>query len=243
MTKEEVGRQAEGEQEPAAPPTPAIASGDSAVAGSAEPSFDADALADKMLEKLVPVLDNKIDARFKSAKDKRLAKVEEILSAVQEAGGDPEKVRGRLEQRELYERLDALEASIRSGGAVGAATEPDIQSDTAKILQDADISFDDPDVAKWAGKSFTSETQALTALKALVTKRAKQGNVTSAATVGAAGKPAPEGDSYAELGERLAELRGKFDEESQKSRREIQAKMAELERDISFVEAKYDAFG
>ena len=206
MTEEEVGRQAEGEQEPAAPPTPAIASGDSAVAGSAEPSFDADALADKMLEKLVPVLDNKIDARFKSAKDKRLAKVEEILSAVQEAGGDPEKVRGRLEQRELYERLDALEASIRSGGAVGAAPEPDIQSDTAEILQKAGISFDDPDVEKWAGKSFTSETQAITALKALVTKRAKQGNVGPAATVGAAGKPAPEGESDDELLERIEKM-------------------------------------
>jgi len=242
MTEEEAGRQAEGEAEPQEVPTPAI-SADSAAAGSAEPSFDAEALADKMLEKLVPVLDNKIDARFKSAKDKRFAKVEEILSAVKEAGDDPEKVRGRLEQADLYDRLDRIEAGMRSGGAVGTAPEPDIQSDTAEILQKAGISFDDPDVAKWASKSFTSEAQALADLRAVVTKRAKQGNVTPSAAVGAAGRPAPEGDSYAELGKQLAGLRGKYDEESQKSRKEIQAKMAELEKGITFVETGTDAFG
>ena len=206
MTEEKAGRQAGDTQEPIAPPTPIVTSGDSAAAGSAETQFDADALVDKMLEKLVPVLDNKIDARFKSAKDKRFAKVEEILLAVKEAGGDPEKVRGRLEQADLYDRLDKIEASVRSGGAVGAATEPDIQSDTADILQKADIPFDDPDVAAWASKSFTSETQAITALKALVTKRAKQGNVTQAATVGAGAQPAPAGESDDELLERIEGL-------------------------------------
>ena len=210
MTEEEVGRQAEGEAEPQELPTPTI-SANSPVAGSAELGFDADALADKMLEKLVPVLDNKIDARFKSAKDKRLAKVEEILSAVQEAGGDPEKVRGRLEQRELYDRLDALEASIRSGGAVGTAPEPDIQSDTAEILQNAGISFDDPTVTEWASKSFASESQALADLRARVTKRAKQGNVTSAATVGSSGAPASDTDEVEAVAAELEKIqRGEY---------------------------------
>lgn len=206
MTEEEVGRQAEGEPEPIAPPTPIVTSGDSTAAGSAETQFDAEALADRMLEKLAPMLDDKIDARFKSAKDKRFAKVEEILSAVKEAGGDPEKVRGRLEQADLYDRLDKIEAGISSGGATGIAPEPDIQSDTAEILQKADISFDDADVAEWADKSFTSETQAITALKALVTKRAKQENVTEAATVGTGAQPAPAGESDDELLEKIDKL-------------------------------------
>jgi len=243
MTEEEVGRQAEVEKEPVAPPTPTVASVESPAAGSAEPSFDAGALVDEMLEKLAPMLDDKIDARFKSAKDKRFAKVEEILTAVKEAGGDPEKVRGRLEQADLYDRLDKIEAGISSGGAVGAAPEPDIQSDTAEILQKADIPFDDPDVAEWASKSFTSEAQALTGLRAVVTKRAKQANVGAAATVGAAGRPVPVGDSYEELGAQLAELRGKFDPESQKSRKEIQSKMDELEPGMTFVEQRFDALG
>jgi len=192
MTEEEVGRQAEGEQEPVAPPVPTVSSGDSAAAGSAAPSFDADALADKLLAKLVPELDDRIDARFKSAKDKRFAKLsksDEILELVERTGGDKDKIREVLDQNELFNRLDALEASIRSGGAVGTAPEPDIQSDTAEILQKAGISFDDPDVAKWASKSFTSEAQALADLRAIVTKRAKQGNVTPAATVGSKGAP------------------------------------------------------
>lgn len=242
MTEEILDVQPTGEGDAQEAPLPTISSSSADVSSEA-PQFDAGALADSVLEKLVPTLDEIVDRRFKSAKDKRFAKVEEILSAVKEAGGDPEKVRGRLEQADLYDRLDKIEAGISSGGAIGIAPEPDIQSDTAEILQKAGISFDDPDVAEWASKSFTSEAQALSGLRAVVTKRARQENVTAAATVGAPGQPVAEGDSYAELGARLAGLRGKFDEESQKSRKEIQAKMGELEKDISFVETGTDAFG
>jgi len=207
MTEEEAGRQAEDTQEPIAPPTPIVTSGDSPAAGSAETQFDADTVVDKLLAKLVPELDNRIDARFKSAKDKRFAKVEEILTAVKEAGGDPDKVRGRLEQADLYDRLDKIEASIRSEGAVGAAPGRADPGKSAEILQKAGISFDDPEVVEWANKkSFTSETQALAALEAIATKRAKQGNVTQAATVGAGAQPAPAGESDDELLERIEGL-------------------------------------
>ena len=202
MTEEILDVQPTGEADSQEAPLPTISSSSADVSSEA-PQFDADALAEKTIEKLVPTLEELIDRRFKSAKDKRFAKVEEILTAVKEAGGDPEKVRGRLEQADLYDRLDKIEAGISSGGAVGAAPEPDIQGDTAEILQKAGISFDDPDVAEWADKSFTSETQAITALKALTTKRAKQANVTQAATVGAGAQPAPPGESDDELLERI----------------------------------------
>ena len=206
MTEEILDVQPKGEGDAQEAPLPTISSSSADVSSEA-PQFDAEALVDEMLEKLAPMLDNKIDARFKSAKDKRFAKVEEILSAVKEAGGDPEKVRGRLEQADLYDRLDKIEAGIRSGGDVGASPEPDIQGDTTEILQKADIPFDDPDVAEWAGKSFTSETQAITALKALVTKRAKQeSGVSQATAVGASSQPAPPGESDDELLERIEKL-------------------------------------
>lgn len=206
MTEEILDVQPKGEGDAQEAPLPTISSS-SADASSEAPQFDAEALASNVIEKLIPTLDEIVDKRFKSAKDKRFAKVEEILSAVKEAGGDPEKVRGRLEQADLYDRLDKIEAGIRSGGDVGASPEPDIQGDTAEILQKAGISFDDPDVAEWAGKSFTSEPQAITALKALVTKRAKQeSGVSQATAVGAGSQPAPAGDTDDELLEKIEKL-------------------------------------
>lgn len=206
MTEEILDVQPTGEGDAQEAPLPTISSSSADVSSEA-PQFDAEALADRMLEKLAPLLDNKIDARFKSAKDKRFAKVEEILLAVKEAGGDPEKVRGRLEQADLYDRLDKIEAGIRSGGAVGAAPEPDIQSDTVEILQKAGIPFDDPDVAKWASKSFTSEAQALADLRAVVTKRARQESaIGQAATVSAGARPAPAGETDDELLDRIGGL-------------------------------------
>jgi len=210
MTEEDVGRQAEGEQEPAAPPTPAIASGDSAAAGSAETQFDAEDLANKVMERIDAILDDKVDARVKSIKDKRLAKLakaDEILEFVELAGGDKAKIQDALAQSELLNRLDAIEERLGSEGAVGAATRRADPDDAAKILQKYDIPFDDPEVEAWASKqSFTSEQQALAALEALGTKRAKQGNVTQAATVGTGAQPAPAGETDDELLERIEGL-------------------------------------
>ena len=236
MTEEILDVQTEGEGEPKEAPLPEISSSSTDVSSEA-PQFDADALAEKTIEKLVPTLEELIDRRFKSAKDKRFAKVEEILSAVKEAGGDPEKVRGRLEQADLYDRLDKIEAGISSGGAIGIAPEPDIQSDTAEILQKADIPFDDPDVAEWASKSFTSEAQALTGLRAVVTKRAKQANVGAAATMGSSGVPAPKSGDAEDITAELQAIqhgeRGNpFSPENMNKRAELIKQLNELDPKI-----------
>lgn len=226
-------------------PVPEVSPGPADVSSEA-PGIDVEAFADKVLERIDSVLDDKVDARVKSIKDRRmakLAKADEILEFVELAGGDKEKIRDALNQSELLGRLDAIEERLGSGSAGGSAPARDIQKEAAEILTEADISYDDPSIAEWAAKSFASETQAITALRSVVTKRHKNLNIGPAATVGAAGRPAASGDSYAELGEQLAGLRGKFDEESQKSRKEIQSKMAELEKEISFVETGTDAFG
>jgi len=195
MTEEEVGRQAEGEAEAQELPTPVI-SADSTVAGSAEPSFDVDALANKVMEKINAGLDDRVDARVKSMKDRRfntLAKADEILAFVEASGGDVEKVKDTLAQGEMLSRLSAIEERLGSGGAVGAAPGRADPDKSAEILQKAGISFDDPEVVEWANKkSFTSETQAITALEAIATKRAKQANVGPAATVGSGGAPISE---------------------------------------------------
>jgi len=204
MTEEEVGRQAEGEQEPAAPPTPAIASGDSPAAGSAEPSFDVGALGKRLdefdkklsvLEKLPEIVDNRVKSIKDKSINKLLAYADDLEALVQASGGDLEKIRPQLEQRAIFDRLDQIEQKLGTGGATGIASNRADPDDAAEILQKAGISFGDAEVAEWANKSFTSESQAQAALKALVTKRAKQGNVTPAATVGSPGGAPPSADA------------------------------------------------
>lgn len=217
MTEEEVGRQAEGEQEPTAPPTPVVTSGDSTVAGSVEPSFDAGALGKRLdaFEEKLSVLERLpdiVDDRVKSIKDKSINKLlayaDDLEALVQASGGDLEKIRPQLEQRAIFDRLDQLEQKLGLEGAVGAAPQRADPDKSAEILQKAGISFDDPEVVEWANKqSFTSEAQAIAALEALATKRAKQESAIGQATaVGTSAQPAPAGDSDDELLEKIEKL-------------------------------------
>lgn len=237
MTEEEVGRQAEGEREQAAPPVPPIASGDSAVAGSAELSFDADALAESVIEKLSPKIDNMVDARFKSGKDKRFAKVDEIASWVEAAGGDFNKIRGALTETELLGRIEALEAGSRGAGGAAPAMDT-VEAKTAEILDEAGISYDDPVVTELSKKSYKTSDDWYHAINREVAKRVKQANISSAAAVAAPGKSVmvESGEDYESLAGKLGKLRGKFDPESQKLRKEIQSKMESLEPEMTFVD-------
>jgi len=208
MTDEPTDVQPEGEGEVQEPPTPVISAGSTDVS-SAGPSFDADSLADKVLEKLSPTLDSLVDARFKSGKDVRFAKVEVIASWVKESGGDFDKIRGALTESELTTRIEALEAG--SGGAGGTAPATDTvekynPDSAAEILQEAGIAFGDPDVVAWSETSFTSDAQAEIALKSIVSKRAKQASVGPSATVVAGGRPASTEETDDELLERIEVL-------------------------------------
>jgi len=248
MTEETMDAQLEGAEELKAPPMPEISAG-STDAGSAQPGIDADALVEKFIERLDPILDERVDARFKSGKDVRFSKVDEIYDWVKASGGDPEKIRMSLERSAYEERLSALEARLQ-GGAGGAVPAQETQGyrfsedRAAEILSEAGVDWDNPEVVQWTGRTFASETQAEAALKAAVAKGKKQESVGAGASAGPTGASVhPKGDTYEELAEELASLRGKFDPESQNKRREIQSRMANLESEMSFVETRYDALG
>jgi hypothetical protein len=242
MTEDTKDVSVAGEEEVTAPPTPEISAGSPPVS-SEQPGVDVDALADKILERLEPSVDNKIDARFKSGKDTRFSKVDEIYEWVKASGGDPEQIRGALEQSSLRNEIENLKAQI-SSGASGKAPAGNFQADIADILNEAGIEPDDPEVAEWGSKTYTSESEALKSLTRLGVKRAKQGNVTAAAAVSPSGGAAPiEDDSYEGLAAQLAGMRGKYDPETTEKRREIRAKMDELQGSLNIQEVKHDALG
>jgi hypothetical protein len=246
MTEEVQDAQPTGEAEAQELPTPEISAG-STDAGSAQPGLDVETLADKILERLEPVVDDKVDARFKSGKDTRFSKVEEIAAWVKESGGDFEKVRGALTESQLLNRIDALEAQI-SGGAVGTAPAGNFQADIDGILKEAGFDPHSPEAmairTEWSKSQYPSETDALKGLTRHTVKAVKQGNVTAAAAVSPSGSPAPiEDGSYEGLAAELAAMRGQFDPETNKKRREIREKMDELQGSLPIQEAKRDAFG
>ncbi len=197
----------EGEEESQALPIPDISAG-STEAGSAQPGFDADAFEEKFFDRLDGILDDKVDRRFKSDKDRRfntLSKAEEILAAVEVAGGDPEKIRGSLERDALLNRLDAMEEKLSSSGAGGTATIEDAQKqklndEIAELLTDAKaehgVEVSNAELQELVdSKDFRSALEYRNAVSGVIIKKAKQGNIGSGASAGASGSAVtPTGD-------------------------------------------------
>ncbi len=170
-----------------APPVPEVAS--STVAGSDAATVERLAAMEKTLSELPDM----IDSRFKSTKDKSVAglvnKVEEIVSWVEQAGGDPNKIRTDLQISELKGQVAAFEGP---GGAVGTAPTGDAQSlmqgDSTKILNEAGIAFDDPEYLQLvtenagAGRENWNNTLSVFAVRR-ARKGLKSGSVTAAAAV------------------------------------------------------------
>lgn len=159
MTENEMDALLEGAQEPAAAPLPVVPSGGSLEAGSEPSGPDVSAVVQALQAEVAELrkqvskdaLDAAVDARFKSGKDKRLAKVDEIYEWVQASGGDPKKIEKDLQIRDLASRLEAVEGGSR--GAVGAAPELDndwskAQAETDIILRNAGIASDDPNYSQ-----------------------------------------------------------------------------------------------
>lgn len=242
MTEEQRDALPEGAAEEQERPTPVVSSGLPAV-GSEGPGLDSATLVTdisaQVMAGITEALPELIDRRFKSAKDKRFAKVEEILDAVKEAGGDPSKIEGRLRDQDLYSRLDSIEALLSSeaGGAaldLGGQEQRFPIAKAEKILNDAGGSWDDPAVKAWSESQFSSDAQAEIALKAALSKQAKQAGITSAATVGSPGVSAPAilSDDMGELAAELSEIQGgknPFSAENIKRADEIVAKLNELD--------------
>jgi hypothetical protein len=233
---------AEGAQEPKAPPVPDISAG--STQESSEPrGIDEDALAAKVVGQIQEVLPELIDRRFKSAKDKRLAKVEEILDAVKLSGGDPAKVQESLYRDDLLERISQLESRLSSGADRGRSGTPDearerLESATLEILVELEkkygVSLSEEEVSELAGsKTFRSEKQWLEAVGETAMKKAKQSTPSGSAVVAPSGSPAVSGSAEDVAGELQRIQRGEkgnpFSPENIKRREELKAKLNELE--------------
>jgi hypothetical protein len=193
------------EQEPGKKPIPDV-SGGSADAGSATTGPDVSSLVKELAEVKARLdkLPDDIDARFKSGKDKRFAKVDEIYEWAKKAGGDPKKIEDAVERQVLLERLEALEQPTGSGGAPGRATAEDIESKTAEFLNDlkdrSGIELTDEDLKTvWGGKRYTRFEEASADVERFAWKKAKQANVGAGAAATGGGKQVTQSDTDDEL--------------------------------------------
>ena len=144
-------------------PPPAMPSESSPSESSAQPGPDVSALVEAEVKKAISSLDqdldNRVDARFKSGKDRRFAKVDEIYQWVEAAGGNVEAIKQDLQISELRETLQTMQSGPQ--GDVSASPPMDsewtvAQAKTDIILKNAGIAPDDPEynvmVAQYQGK-------------------------------------------------------------------------------------------
>lgn len=200
-------------EEPLGPPAPVISP-----ASPAEPSAttgpDTDAIVERLMQRLKteldPVVEAKVLARMNSMKDKRLAKVDEILEFVKQAGGDPNKVQGPLTIRTLEDRLQALE-SPAPAATPGRVAQGDNEARTAEFLNnlkdESGIAFTDDELkAIWNGKRYTRIEDAFKDVRNAAWKKAKQANVGAGAAVGSPGGQTAEGETDEELAAKFEEV-------------------------------------
>lgn len=164
-------------------------------------------------------LDDRVDARVKSDKDRRFNRVEseihDIRGIVEAAGGDFSKVEGDLTINELMHRIDVLESGsgVAPGGGELSEEWTTAQVETDIILMSAGWAPDDPRykdfLNKYKGKVKPENWPKM--VETFVGKIGKQDSSSPAAvTVEGSGLP-PSSDSTASLEkqyqERLAEIR------------------------------------
>ena len=149
--------------EPKEQPAPAVPSEGLPKESSAQPGPDVSAIVEEatkqVKEAMKAELDGLVDARFKSGKDVRFSKVDEIYEWVKAAGGDVKPIKQDVEIAQLREDL----RSVQSGPSEHVGTSPPLdsswtiaQAKTDTILQSAGIPTDDPEynafVEKYRGK-------------------------------------------------------------------------------------------
>jgi hypothetical protein len=228
---------AEGAQEPQAPPVPDISAG-SEQGSSAQPGVDVSAIAEAVISQLDPILADKVDARFKSGKDVRFSKVDEIYEWVKASGGDVAKIQNELTVSELRNRLAALEGD--SGKSpTQAPQEKSLADKTAEFLTKSEdelgVTLNREELAALSdSRAFTSEDQWYQAITTSLVKKAKSGVVTPAATVGTTGSVVPGSDNEqealtAELTELYAGTKGSLSlPHNSKRLKEISARLDEI---------------
>jgi len=194
-------------------PTPAMPSAGSPTEGSAQQGPDVSAIVEaataKIKAELEGILDDKVDARFKSGKDKRFAKVEEIYAWVQKAGGNVDAIKQDLEISDLREQISNLGGTAPKRD-VGASPQLDsdwqlAQAKTDIILKGAGIAPDDQEynvlVSQYQGKITPANWPSVVETFA----KSRRGG-SPASVVAEAGGSAPVSADIETLSERLVAL-------------------------------------
>ena len=185
-------------------------------------------------------LDDLVDARFKSGKDVRYAKVEEIYDWVQAAGGDVSKIKTEVEISELRSQLAAVQGTGEAGGTALPDPQP-TRTNVAvstEILGRYKIEPDNPEYLQFVAHSPPQNAQSweLTLegwAQKHTNKAVKASSITPAAAVGESGAaPSTTGQQEAlteELQDYLAEKHGSLSSPENKKRiKEISAELDKL---------------
>jgi len=207
MTEQTQDVPAEVTEEPKAPPTPTI-SAESKPESSAKAEFNAEAFEKRFnqLEEAVSKLPDLVDARFKSTTDKSFQDVRKVAKYLEQFGGDVDKAVREMAIDEMIEQRGGRDFG-KSTSTVAQAPS-DFDKRTAEILEEAGIPPDDPELIELAKTPVSSEGEWYRKITKLGVRRAKQGSVTSAATVGQTGQVTAVGDkTRAEMDAELARLR------------------------------------
>lgn len=218
------------EQETPAPPMPGVPGGPAPVS-SQPPAIDVDAVARRAAEivrgELDPILDDRVDARFKSTTHGRFKDVQRIADYLAQASGNVEQAARNLVLDEIV-----AEHQGPQGGAEGTAPADrawtTAQAQSAAILVGAGLAVDNPEykvlVEQYRGRIDPGDWPDVVQRFAdnAARKVSKQSGVTAAAAVGGGGTAAPAGDVdslTAELEEIQSGKRGSLTDPKLKERR------------------------
>lgn len=207
MTNQEI---AQGQAEPSVP-TLAV-SPEVPVGASASGGFNEDELVSKIVARLAP----EIDKRVQSVKDKRLSAldklggVDDLLALkdyIKAKNGDVDAAVREMRIDQVLSGQSASPAPAGTGAAVEAPS--DIKEWTAEVLNEAGISFEDPEYKALAGERVATRAEWDRKLTRFVAKRNKQGVTPGAASaVGDGGGATPAaGSKDAQLNSKYARLR------------------------------------
>ncbi len=190
---------------PAVPPVPEV-SETSPQEASPQPTFDVDAIADRVVEKLGPTLDSKVDQRFKKTTDPRFADVRKVASYLDAAGGDAEKAAREMMVDQMLEGQDTSEGP--AGTVSKEELDAQILAETTIILDGAGIAYNDPRYVALQEQykdRISHPSVWKSVLSTAMEQWAKQEGVTSAAVVSTVGGTVTSEDAE-ELAAELAQL-------------------------------------
>ena len=209
-----------------APPVPQISepSGDERPSAAA---VDTDALADQLTERVMSKLDEVIDRRLQSTKDKRFAALDGLDAEALKRFNQYVKKFGDENEAVRQMQIDTLINKASSGtGRQPVKTET---RDTSVILAEVkadlgvEIAPDDPDLIKAANKSYSSWDSWRAEVLKLGARKAKQATVSPAAVVAETPQKAPSAGTVEAAQDKLNRLMAKG------SPADVKAAMKELQ--------------